>query len=257
METSADTPSQMKQSSVVLPMVVVRILRRAIAVLVPILLVLLSVRLVLSETYLSLIYQRPGFPEDLYGWETDVRLEYGPYGVNYLLNSADISYLGDLVIDGELAFNQRELSHMEDVKVVTRAAMSVLWISLAIFLLSGGLLAWHRETRFDLLMGISLGGFYTIGIAVLLLGLVVFAWDFFFESFHSIFFSDGTWQFFRKDTLIRLYPQQFWIDSSIVVGGITIGGAVLCAFLPRWWIGRKRPPTTPLTPEPSELVDQA
>ena len=35
------------------------------------------------------------------------------------------------------------------------------------------------------------------------------------------FFEDGTWQFYYTDTLIRLYPEQFWFDASLTVGIMT------------------------------------
>jgi integral membrane protein (TIGR01906 family) len=209
------------------------ILAGIVALLVPILLVLVSVRLVMTETYLRLEYQRPGFPEDLYGWDTETRLDYGPYGIRYLVQNQDISYLGDLEIDDDPAFDEDELEHMEDVQVVTRWALRVLNISLLLFvLLSTGLL-WRKETRPVWLRGISWGGFLTLGISAILVVLVVVAWDFFFDTFHALFFEAGTWQFSLSDTLIRLYPQQFWFDSSLLVGVITIGGALLCAFVPR------------------------
>jgi uncharacterized membrane protein len=54
-----------------------------------------------------------------------------------------------------------------------------------------------------------------------------------------MFFEAGTWQFYNSDTLIRLYPQQFWFDASLVIAAMTIGGALLCIAVPRWWLNRE------------------
>lgn len=234
-----DSTQTVARSAFVLPPWAVSVLTGLMVILIPVILVLLSVRVVLTETYVKLLYQRPGFPADLYGWDDDVRLEYGPIGVRYLTTDEDISLLGDLVIDGRPAFKADELNHMEDVHVVTLGAMRVLYASLALFAVVAGALAYSPQTRPALWGAISHGGFATIGLILMLFVVVIVSWDFFFDTFHALFFEDGTWQFRRSDTLIRLYPQQFWFDSSIVVGIITIGGALLCGFLPRWWMNRK------------------
>jgi integral membrane protein (TIGR01906 family) len=234
---------------------VIWVLARIISFLIPVLLLLLSVRVVLTEAYLKLEYNRPGFPADRYGWDESVRLEYGPYGVRYLLNDESIAYLGRLEIDGEPAFTPSELDHMEDVKVVTRTAMRVLTISLIVFLICVGLLAYHPVSRPDLLRAIARGGWTTLGIIVLLLLTMGISWDFFFDSFHALFFEAGTWQFYTSDTLIRLYPQQFWFDSALVVGVLTLSGALLCIWLPRYLSRKAHQDEMPLIQDDDASAD--
>lgn len=207
----------------------------------PFILVLGSVRLVMTPLFLELEYRRPGFPEDLFGFSTEDRLKYGPYGVRYLTNSTDISYLGDLEIEGEPAFHADELQHMEDVKVVTRAAFQVLMLTAALFAMSTILLIRQSSTRPKILRGLQYGGGLTIALILILTALVFINWDFFFDTFHEIFFEAGTWQFYRSDTLIRLYPEQFWFDVSLVIGGLTIGSALSSLIIPRWLIQRNQP----------------
>ena len=48
--------------------------------------------------------------------------------------------------------------------------------------------------------------------------LGVLGWEQFFTQFHSVFFASGTWTFSLQDTLIRLFPGQFWVDAGIVIG---------------------------------------
>lgn len=225
--------------SITLPKQLATAIQVILTALVPILLVLISVRFIMTETWLKFEYNRAGFPEDLYGWDKDVRLEYGPYGIQYLLNDADISYLGELEIEGQPAFREKELDHMEDVKVVVQGAMLVLTISLILFVVGMGMLAYSPETRPRLLKVFMYGGASTLITIVILVILVFVSWDFFFDTFHALFFSEGTWQFYRDDTLIRLYPQQFWFDSSLAVGILTISGALTCILIPLWRLRRQ------------------
>src|SRR5699024_9921996 len=60
-------------------------------------------------------------------------------------------------------------------------------------------------------------------VAMIVLAVVAaFGWQAFFAGFHQLFFADGTWTFSMTDTLIRLYPGQFWIDAAAGVGGLTL-----------------------------------
>jgi hypothetical protein len=94
-----------------------------ISLTIPLLLIMMSVRLIMTPLFLQLEYNRPGFPADFYGLTTEDRLRYAPIPVAYLLNDADISFLGNLRFpDGAHMYNVRELHHMRDVKTVTQIA---------------------------------------------------------------------------------------------------------------------------------------
>ena len=228
-------PNEDVKLDLALPMPLQRILQIVIVLGLPVFLVLLSVRLVMTEQFLQLEYNRPGFPADDFGFTTEDRLEYGPYGVNYLVNNEPLSYLGLLEIDGQPAFNGRELEHMEDVQVVTNTALQVMMIVGAMVIGAVILLARRPSSRQNLMQALRWGGFVTFGVMLVGIALTVVAWGFFFETFHEIFFSDGTWQFSRSDTLIRLYPEQFWFDAAVSIGVLTILGASLSIAIPWYW----------------------
>jgi integral membrane protein (TIGR01906 family) len=193
---------------------------------VPILLTLLSVRIVMTPLFLHLEYHRPGFPDDFYGFTLEDRLTYAPFAVNYLLNDAGIEYLGDLTFpDGSPLYTASELQHMKDVKVVTRAAFFVLLFGGTAALIVGYFL-W-RSSRSEFWQAIFNGGALTVGIIIMIVLGAVLAWDFFFTTFHQVFFEDGTWIFLYSDTLIRLFPEQFWFDAALTVGVLTTGGALV------------------------------
>jgi len=108
--------------------------------------------------------------------------------VNYLLNDADISYLGNLTFpDGTPLFNARELRHMEDVKTATGYALTIHKGLVLLFAFSMILLV-KKTYRSTLWQGMFGGGLLTI---LLILGLVTLAlanWDYFFDNFHATFF---------------------------------------------------------------------
>ncbi|MBK8135359.1 MAG: TIGR01906 family membrane protein [Chloroflexi bacterium] len=201
---------------------------------VPLLLVLGSVRLVMSPQYLLFEYQRPDMTADMFGFGLEDRVRWGPIGIDYLLTDADISLLGDLRFpDGAALFTQRELGHMVDVKAVTRAAFALLTASLAVFPLCAWILARSGQPG-QLRNALIRGAVFTLSAIVAILFGATVAWDTFFALFHRAFFADGTWIFYTSDTLIRLYPEKFWFDAALTIGILVIGGALLILVLSVW-----------------------
>jgi integral membrane protein (TIGR01906 family) len=214
----------------------IRLLQVFIAVAFPVLLVLLNARLVMSPAFLYFEYTRPDFPDDYYGLTMQDRLNYAPYAINYLLNGADITYLGDLrFADGAPLFNERELRHMHDVKLMTQIAFGGALI-VSILAITAGYVLLHlgRLTR-----ALMQGSMATLGLIATIVIVAIFSWDTFFTGFHSLFFADGTWYFAYSDTLIRLFPEQFWFDAALLVGGLTTlqAGLVLLVI---WYHHRRR-----------------
>jgi integral membrane protein (TIGR01906 family) len=188
---------------------------------------LTGVRLVATETFLQIEYNRPDFPDDRFGFSQEDRLHYAPYAIEYLRNDAGIDYLGDLTFEnGMPLFNARELRHMEDVKVVTQAAFAVHAVLSVLFIGAILALAWRSDTRPALCQGLSGGGVFTITLIMSLAVLIIANWDFFFDNFHAVFFEGDSWQFSTSDTLIRLFPERFWFDAAMIIGAFTVFAAV-------------------------------
>lgn len=212
------------------------ILTSLVTVLTPIALIGLGLRLLLSPLFLQLEYNMPYFPPDEFGFTKEDRLKWAPYALDYLTNTEDISYLGDLRFDdGTPLYNERELSHMDDVKLVTQGALRVWYASLAILLLLG-VWAWFGGWWQDYQLGLRRGGWLMIGLAVavgltVVIGIVanpnVF-WNF-FAGFHSLFFEGDSWMFLYSDTLIRLFPIRFWQDAFLLAAVIALGGGIALA----------------------------
>ncbi len=190
----------------------------------PLLLILFNSRLVMTPLFLQFEYTRPDFPEDFYGLTQTQRLEYAPYALNYLLNGADIRYLGDLHFDdGSPLFNARELNHMRDVKHLTQILFGLALVTGVLVI---GILYRLRGTA-RLRMALMRGSMLTLGLIAAVAVVATMNWDFFFTGFHQLFFQNGTWYFAYSDTLIRLFPEQFWFDAALVIAGLSIFEALV------------------------------
>ena len=200
-----------------------------VTLLVPIALIGLGLRVLLTPAFLQVEYNMPYFPRDPYGFTKADRLKWAPYALNYLTNHADISYLADLKFeDGTPLYNERELSHMNDVKRVTQGALKVWYISLAALALLGAWAAgWGQAYRIGLMRGGWLMVLLAITVGVIaVIGISVNPDIFFsfFAGFHSLFFEGDSWLFLFSDTLIRLFPIRFWQDAFLFAALIALGG---------------------------------
>ena len=214
---------------------------------VPVLLTVFSIRLVMSYQFFQFEYQRPNFPVDFYGFTTEDRLIYSPYAVDYLFNSEGIDFLGDLRLPLDKCwqplpnatdcpmYKNDALGHMVDVKVVTQTTFTIATLLSLITIGILGVGYRYQHYRFSIKRGLTYGGVLTIMLILTIATLALTAWDFFFDTFHEIFFEAGTWRFAFSDTLIRLYPEQFWFDASITVGIFaTIGALMILALMWQW-----------------------
>lgn len=209
-------------------------LRRAvIAIAVPLTTLMLAMRLIATPAFLWLEYHRPGFPEDAYGFTTEDRMTYGSYGLNYILNFAPSRFLGDVVTQrGQNVFLPAEVSHMTDVKhVMLWALLGVTALAVIALLCMTGL---RRKAPGAIRKSLFLGAWITLILLVVLGILAALGWESFFTTFHEIFFSGGNWTFRESDSLIRLYPERFWVDSAVVIAlvSVLVSAVILAATWP-------------------------
>jgi integral membrane protein (TIGR01906 family) len=214
-----------------------RVMQVLLAIFFPLVLLILAVRAVTSPLFLWVEYNRPGFPGDGYGFSTDDRMTYGSYAVDYLSNWAGPRYLGDLAHrGGDKLFKDGEVSHMADVKLVI---LSTFGAGLMLVLVSIiAILYLRKRSTGGVRRGLFAGSIITL-VTILGLGtLAVLGWQQFFTEFHRIFFADGSWTFSLDDTLIRLFPGQFWIDAGMVIAGLVLLAALVTLVLT--WPTRRR-----------------
>jgi integral membrane protein (TIGR01906 family) len=205
-----------------------------VMVLTPLVILMIAIRLLITPTFARIAYQMPGFPADPYGFTEEDRLRWSEPSISYLVNAEDISYLSSLTFENDAApiFNERELSHMMDVKAVVTgmrvalAAGSLILLAISIFAERGG---WKPE----LIRAFNRGGWAVIGLIAAILVFVALNFTSLFTWFHQIFFESGTWQFYTSDTLIRLFPMRFWQDTFIFVGLLSVVFGVVVILLTR------------------------
>lgn len=207
-----------------------QVLTWIVAILIPLALILTSVRLLLTPAFVQLEYRTPNFPPDPYGFTQEDRLFWSMIALDYLLNDEGIGFLEELQFeDGTPVYNARELKHMVDVKNVLGSVLIVWYASLlgtvllGIWAYWGG---WWEEFK----IGLRKGGWITVGFVGVTMVAVLIAFSVFFVFFHEVFFDPGTWIFRFSDTLIRLFPERFWRDTFIAIGLLSLAGGFALVF---------------------------
>lgn len=196
-----------------------------LALVLPLALLAAAVRVVATPLFLWAEYHRPGFPADSYGFSTEERMVFGSYGLDYVMNWAPAGFLGGLQdADGAPLFLGSEVAHMTDVKIVLQAALAVVAVLALLGLVS--CLYLRAKAPGAASGALFFGSWLTVALLVALAVAAVLGWQQFFALFHSLFFADGSWTFRASDTLIRLYPTQFWMDAAIAVAGLALLGAL-------------------------------
>lgn len=201
--------------------VLARIIQFVAAVFFPIIVMAGAVRVITTPAFLWLEYHRPGFPDDRFGFGLDERMTYGSYAMDYLLNFAPPQYLGGLVnAAGDPLFASGEVAHMTDVKTVIQ--LTFLAAVVLVVLEVAALIYLGRRYPGGIRRSLFAGSVITLLLIIAVAVLAALGWQQFFAAFHSIFFADGTWTFAASDTLIRLFPGQFWIDAGIAVAAVVL-----------------------------------
>ncbi|HXG40994.1 MAG TPA: DUF1461 domain-containing protein [Candidatus Limnocylindrales bacterium] len=129
----------------------------------------------------------------------------------------------DVTIRGEPVLGERERAHMRDVRAVLVGFAATAAVALA------GLLATWLVTRGGAAFwaAVRLGASVVAGAVVALGALVVVAFDLAFELFHRVFFPPGTYTFDpRTERLVQLFPERFWVETSVGIGLVLLGLAL-------------------------------
>ena len=220
-QAEAQRRAQEREKAAAAKPVLARVVQVMIAVFFPVMLIAAAIRAVATPLFLWVEYHRPGFPADTYGFSTDDRMTYGSYAMDYILNWSGARYLGDLVTpNGEPLYLASEVSHMADVKGVLSVVFIVATVMAVLTLI--GCLYLARRSPGGIRRAFFSGALVTLVLGAGLVVLAVLGWETFFTQVHQLFFSQGNWTFRMDDTLIRLFPAQFWMDAGIVIAALTL-----------------------------------
>jgi integral membrane protein (TIGR01906 family) len=217
-----------------------KILIAVIALTVPFLLVVGNIRLVANPWFIQLEYNRPGFPDDVYGFTREQRTPLAMAGLYSVVpEGAGMIELEQAKLpNGEPAFTAREIKHMEDVRVLMAKVFPLaLIIGGALIVLA---IVFRKNPRYNdtVPQGLRAGATLTLILLAGLIAYILINFDSFFLQFHQLFFEGDSFAFRYDDTLIRLYPEQFWSDASILIGVLTGVLAVALLAISWWWLKR-------------------
>jgi hypothetical protein len=116
------------------------------------------------------------------------------------------------------------------------------------------LLAWPRA-RLPAARAVQRGAAFSLALLFSGVLLVSLFWPQFFYGFHLALFPPGSWTFAGSDSLIRLFPETFWLRYAeqvmttlfVSAGTILVGTSL---FLIAAELTRKPATTTAVQPEP-------
>jgi len=187
-----------------------------------------ATRFLTTDRFLVFEYGRTGFPPDPYGFTERQRFVLASTNIHYVLAHLPDDELAKQTQDGVPVYSLREITHMADVRAVFVFVMRILQGSMILFILTGLVLWWRGRTK-ELASAIRSGGILTTGLIGSIALVAFFAWQSWFENFHLLFFEPGSWLFYYSDTLIRLFPLQFWMDATFILSTISFIGGLLLA----------------------------
>ncbi|MBR6089998.1 MAG: TIGR01906 family membrane protein [Anaerolineaceae bacterium] len=199
------------------------------AVILPFVLLMNAILLVFTPSYLVHEYRSADFPEDPYGFTLEERIEYGTESVRYITdrNYAD-DHLSTLQMkDGTPLYNERETSHMYDVRVVFRTARFVMSLMIVFIIITALLVTRKPDSLRGFLRSLQAGSLLTIFLIILAGIAILTGFDAFFDAFHHLFFTGESWLFYESDSLIRLFPEKLWVDGFSLAAALTAGLAII------------------------------
>lgn len=215
----------------------------AIAVAVPAILLANGLRLVTGDWYVRALYAHGAIPKDDLGLTDAKRTSLALTGLHSI--EPDVKDGIELLRrarlpDGTPAFTARELRHMSDVRALLGRLYGLQLVAAAAIAALAVGLAFRPSRRLLVPRALRLGAVLTLGIAALVGLLSLVYWPAFSTPFHLAFFGGSSWRFDDTDTLRRLYPDRFWIDTAIVLGVLAVVQAAALWFLARVWERRSQ-----------------
>jgi len=223
---------------------VLRVCAILLIVSLPWFLALTSLLPLLSPAFLRLQYARPDVPPST-KFSPQERQMIAEAAAHYLVSREGIDYLANLAgQDGSALFNERELTHMVDVKVLLGKAIALDLVLALLLVASAGILLASKETKDRIAAYLLAGLLVAPALAISALVVVPLQFQWFFVEFHHVFFEGETWLFPRSDTLIQLFPEQFWFNALQAWLLLVVAESVVLAIGAYVWRRRRRPAPT-------------
>ncbi len=127
-------------------------------------------------------------------------------------------------VAGEPVFNERERSHMADVRQLVLSFYTVFLLAAAVLFVAG---VSSRGSR-AFWRAVALGAKVLAVGAVAVGAAFALVFDAAFTLFHRIFFAEGTWTFDpATDRLVQLFPYAFWTETTVALALVGLGITVI------------------------------
>ena len=205
-----------------------------IILLVPIFIIGGAVQLLATDPYLAFEYGKTSFPPDPFGYTQQLRFILASTNIHYVRGHLPDDELSKQFLNDVPVYSPREVSHMADVQAVFQSVMRA-WQAASILLILLGFVLWRKGEKAALTSAIQLSGLLTSALLLSIALLALFAWQFWFNTFHLFFFESGSWLFDYSDTLIRLFPVEFWFDATLTISVLNLAGGLLLALVGWRW----------------------
>ena len=149
----------------------------------------------------------------------------------------------DVTVNGASFYSEREILHMIDVKRLMSRVYDAGWAALGFIIAFVAVTIWRSGRRTASALARSvLSACGVVALLVAVLGVIGIAgFDAAFRQFHLLFFTNDLWRLSSRDGLIQLFPQRFFFDTTLLIGGVTLifvvaAGGLSAAYL--WRIRR-------------------
>ena len=133
-------------------------------------------------------------------------------------------------------WSDQALKHMKDVRDLVSTWTTISW-ALAVYMacyIVYNVLSKRGRSR---IVRAVIGTYETVGVvlAILAMSIIAFGFGDVFTIFHKIFFTNNDWLFPSNDLIVRLLPQQFFLNMAITGGVIIAVVSILLLAVAIWY----------------------
>lgn len=148
----------------------------------------------------------------------------------------------DVDVAGEPFYTEREVLHMIDVKRLMARTFDAGWAALGFIIAFVAVIVWRRRREAPTALARStLSACGVVALLVVVLGIIgISGFDSAFRQFHLLFFTNDLWQLSSRDGLIQLFPQRFFFDTTLLIGGVTLAFVVAAGAGSAIYLWRRR-----------------
>ncbi len=179
-----------------------KILQYLLIIILPTLIILANFKaLVMNKSYYQSLYIKVG-----------VYQNFDPQIASYATDNLFGYFRGQNKLDQNF-FSTQAVSHLKDIRDLLSFSNGLFSLSLAAVIIITAFLISKKQFK-TILKSIFISSIITaVFVAVLGLGVAT-TFDSFFLKFHQLLFTNTLWLFPADDNLIKLFPEQFFVQFA-------------------------------------------